>query len=71
MNARPAVKPILIANRMKHWLRVARQPFLDPKYQRSRVLYNYRRLVKKYPEIAKAHGLDEGTIHREDFVEGI
>jgi hypothetical protein len=67
MNASPAVKPILIVKRMRHWLRLAQQPFLDKRYKRAQVLKNYRYLVKKYPDIAKQAGLDETTIHREGF----
>ena len=67
MNAGPDIKNTLIANRMRHWYRICRQPFLDRKCSPSRARKNLRFLCRKYPDIRKRIGLPElGVIESED-----
>ena len=54
MHARPEVKRILVAKRMKRWYSIARCPLLDLKCSTARARRNCLRLMAKYPEIAEA-----------------
>ena len=53
MNASPDIKETLIANKMRRWYRICRQPFLDRKCSQSRARKNLRFLCRKYPDIRK------------------
>jgi len=66
MNASPDIKETLIANRMRHWHRISRQPLLGRKCSQSRARKNLRFLCRKYPDIRKRVGLPElGVIEAE------
>lgn len=54
MHARPEVKRILVAKRMKRWYSIAHCPLLDLKCKPARARRNCLRLMAKYPEIAEA-----------------
>lgn len=67
MNASPDIRDVLIANRMRRWYRICRQPFLDRKCSQSRARKNLRFLVRKYPHIREQIGLPElSAIESED-----
>ena len=57
MNARPEVKQLLVAKRMKRWYSIARCPLLDLKITPARARRNFLRLIAKYPEIGRELGL--------------
>jgi hypothetical protein len=59
MNARPQVREILIAKKMKRWILIAQHPFVDRSCPPSRARKNYARLCTKYPEIMRRIGLHE------------
>jgi hypothetical protein len=54
MHARPEVKRILVAKRMKRWNSIVHCPLLDLKCSPARARRNCLRLMAKYPEIAEA-----------------
>jgi hypothetical protein len=54
MHARPVVKRILVAKRMKRWHSIAHCPLIDLKCKPARARRNCLRLMAKYPEIAEA-----------------
>jgi hypothetical protein len=59
MNARPQVREILIAKKMKHWWVIAKCRLIDPTCPTWRARKNYQRLCAKYPEIMKRLNLNE------------
>jgi hypothetical protein len=63
MNARPAVKEVLIQKRIKKWWLIARCPQVDPKCLPVRARRNYLRLVTKYPEVAERLGLTVVSVY--------
>jgi hypothetical protein len=63
MHARPQIRELLIAQKLKHWSMVARCPLLDLKCKPSRARKNYWRLYARYPEIAARLGLTELSVY--------
>jgi hypothetical protein len=59
MHARPQVKEILIAKKLRHWWVVATCPLMDPRCPTARARKYYSRLFHRYPEIAGKLGLHE------------
>jgi hypothetical protein len=59
MNARPQVREILIAKKMKHWWVVAKCRLIDPTCPTWRAKKNYQRLCARYPEIMQRLGLNQ------------
>jgi hypothetical protein len=57
MNARPEVKQILVARKMKKWHLIARHPLFDVKCKPARARRNCLRLMSKHPEIADRLGI--------------
>jgi hypothetical protein len=57
MRARPEVKRILVAKRMKRWYSIARCPLLDLKVSPARARRNCLRLMAKHPLIAQELGI--------------
>ena len=62
MRARPEIRNALLVEKMKHWLNVARMPYLNKGISRSYARRRYWTLVRKYPAIAAAARLTETTI---------
>lgn len=67
MNCRPSIRPALILQRMRRWLAISRQPFLNRKYTASQVRRRYWYLVRKHREIAASANLTETTILETEF----
>jgi hypothetical protein len=63
MNARPKIRLILVAKKLRHWSMVARCPILDPHCRPARARKNYWRLYARYPEIAARLGLTELSVY--------
>ena len=57
MHARPEVKQILIARKMKKWHGIARHPLFDVKCKPAQARRNCLRLMARYPHIADALGI--------------
>lgn len=57
MHARPEVKRILVAKKMKRWYSIAHCPLLDIKCKPARARRNCLRLMAKHPLIAQALGI--------------
>ena len=64
MNARPEVKLLLVAKKMKRWHSIARYPLIDPKCKPARARRNAIRLMQKYPEIADTLKIDVVSLYR-------
>jgi hypothetical protein len=58
MRARPEVREILIAHKMKYWSLRAQHPTCFPNCRPSRARRNFLRLLARYPEIARRLNLD-------------
>jgi hypothetical protein len=58
MHARPEVRDILIAAKMKKWAMIGHHPFNYPGRLPSRARRNFSRLLARYPEIARRLGLN-------------
>ena len=59
MHARPQVREILIAKKMRRWCLIAQHPFVDRGCPPARARKNYARLCARYPEIMQRLGLHE------------
>jgi hypothetical protein len=57
MRARPEIRDILIAKKLKRWLLIAQHPFVDRSCPPARARRNYQRLFAKHSELAKRLGL--------------
>ena len=57
MNARPQVREVLIAAKLKRWAMIGQHPFIDATCPPARARRNFARLYARYPEIALRIGL--------------
>jgi len=57
MNARPQIRDILVAKKLRRWLLVSKFLFVDPTCPPARARRNYQRLFAKHSELAKRLGL--------------
>ena len=57
MNARPEVKMILVAKKMRRWWTIARHPLYDVRVAPSRARRNCLKLMLKYPAVAAKMGI--------------
>jgi hypothetical protein len=64
MHARPQIREILIAKKMKRWCLIAQYRFVDPSCPPSRARKNFWRLLAKYPQIASKLGLSEVSVYK-------
>lgn len=62
MNCREQIREYLIAERMRHWLMIARHPFLGKGCPKWRARKNFWALVRKYRMLADRHGLRETDV---------
>jgi hypothetical protein len=62
MNARPEIREHLIAERMRHWLMIARHPFVGKGCPKWRARKNFWALQKCHPELAKRLGLTAASV---------
>lgn len=58
LHARPEVRDILIAHKLRYWSLRARYPSTYPNCSASRARRNFLRLLAKYPQIGKRLSLD-------------
>jgi hypothetical protein len=63
MHARPEIRQILIAKKLKRWSLIAKFPIIDPACPPSRARRNYWRLFAKYPQIAARLGMTIGSVY--------
>jgi len=63
MHARPEIRDILIAKKMKRWIMIARYKFIDPSCPPARARRNYWRLIAKHPQIAAKLVLSELSVY--------
>jgi hypothetical protein len=63
MNARKEIRDILIAQKMRRWSMIARNPFVKPTCPPARARKNFWRLCHTYPEIAARLGLTATSVY--------
>jgi hypothetical protein len=63
MRARPEIRQVLIAQKLKRWLLISRFPFVDKNCPPSRARRNYQRLFAKHSELAKRLGLSITSVY--------
>jgi hypothetical protein len=63
MHARPQVKEILVARKLRRWSIICRCEYIEPCFPRARARKNYWRLYHRYPEIAQKIGLHEWSVY--------
>lgn len=63
MHARPEIRTILIAKKLKRWTLIAKYPAVYPGYSPARARRNYWRLCAKYPEIMAMLNLNELSVY--------
>jgi hypothetical protein len=63
MHARPEIREILVARKLRRWLLIARNPSAYPSYPPARARRNYWRLCKKYPEVMAMLKLSEISVY--------
>jgi hypothetical protein len=57
MHARPEVKEILIAGKLKRWALIGQHPHAYPNCSPARARRNFSKLFSRYPEIAERLGM--------------
>jgi hypothetical protein len=63
MHARPQIRDILVAKKLRRWLLIAHHPFVDPTCPPSRARRNYQRLFAKHSELANRLGLSITSVY--------
>jgi hypothetical protein len=63
MHARPEIKEILVANKLRRWILLAKYSFVDPTCSPARARRNYWRLLRAYPEIGARLKLSETSVY--------
>jgi hypothetical protein len=63
MHARPQIRDILIAKKLRRWLLIAHHPFVDRSCAPSRARRNYQKLFAKHSELAKRLGLSITSVY--------
>ena len=63
MHARPVVKEILIARKLKRWSTLCQCRHIEPHFSRARARKTYWRLFHRYREIAERIGLHEWSVY--------
>jgi len=53
LRARPEVKEILIASKLKHWSLIGQHPWSYPSCSPARARKNFSRLLAKYPDLGR------------------
>ena len=57
MHARPEIREILIAGKLKRWALIGQHPHAYPNCSSARARRNFSRLFSRYPQIAKRLGM--------------
>jgi len=57
MHARPEVREILIAGKLKRWALIGQHPHAYPNCSPARARRNFSRLFSRYPQIAQRLGM--------------
>ena len=63
MHARPQIRDILIAKKLKRWILIAQHPFVDRSCPPARARRNYQRLFAKHSEVANRLGLSITSVY--------
>jgi hypothetical protein len=63
MHARPQIRDILVAKKLRRWLLIAHHPFVDRSCPPARARRNYQRLFAKHSELAKRLGLSITSVY--------
>jgi hypothetical protein len=63
MHARPEIKRVLIAKKLRRWMMIARYPHVYPRFNPAQARKNFWRLLRRYPEIASRLGLTELSVY--------
>jgi hypothetical protein len=63
MNARRAIRDIIIAKKMQRGSLIGRYRFIEPSFPRARARRHYWRFLRKYPEVGARLGLNEGSVY--------
>jgi hypothetical protein len=63
MHARPQIRDILIAKKLRRWLLIAQHPFVDRSCTPQRARRNYQRLFAKHPQIAAKLGMTIASVY--------
>jgi hypothetical protein len=63
MRARPQIRDVLVAKKLRRWLLIAHHPFVDRSCPPSRARRNYWRLLAKHSELANRLGLSITSVY--------
>jgi hypothetical protein len=63
MHARPEIRDILIAQKLKRWCLIAKYPGVRPDYPRSKARRNFHRLCAKHPQLAAKLGFSPTSVY--------
>jgi hypothetical protein len=58
MHARPEVREILIAGKLKRWALIGQHPHAYPNCSPARARRNFSKLFSRYPQIAQRLGMN-------------
>jgi hypothetical protein len=63
MHARPQIREILIAQKLRRWCLIAKYKFVDPGCPPARARRNFWRLAAKHPEVMVKLGLNPLSVY--------
>ena len=63
MHARPQIRDILVAKKLRRWSLIAKFRTIDPTCPPVRARRNFWRLLKKHPQIAAKLGMTIGSVY--------
>jgi hypothetical protein len=63
MRARPEIRQVLIAQKLRRWLLIAKFPFVDKNCPPSRARRNFWRLLQKHPAVGEKLGMTIASVY--------
>lgn len=63
MHARPEIREILIIQKLRRWVMIAKYPAINPSCPPSRARRNFHRLCARHPQIAAKLGMTAASVY--------
>jgi hypothetical protein len=63
MRARPEIRDLLVARKLRRWSLISKFPIIDPTCPPSRARRNFWRLLKKHPGVGRKLGLTIASVY--------
>ena len=63
MHARPEIRDVIIAQKLRRWCLLAKYPGVEPGCPPARARRNFHRLCARHPQIAQKLGLSAASVY--------